>query len=188
MKKLITLILFISLSFNLYSQEVNVEIDEFTGKKTVSTSWERLNTEFDLMTSAFVYYQFINNPSGVPILRLAFGSNDGAYFKEGSKVQLKFNNDNIITLINIDNSFTTMGGAKEASSFWMTEIPGVIVKYLLTENIENDAKNYFLTDLRRHYTSSDGSTYTDTKIKKNDAKKFQKTYKMFIDEINKTSE
>ena len=33
MKKLITLILFISLSFNLYSQKVNVETDSFSDKK-----------------------------------------------------------------------------------------------------------------------------------------------------------
>ena len=188
MKKLIALILFISLSFNLYSQKVNVEIDEFTGDKNISTSFEKV--VWDNKKAIAIYFSFLyKNEKVILECGVIPGPSSSIIVSSDSPLAIKFNNDNIVTLKSINYAIATEGGAGVIGTMASYANPGVHVRYSFSS--QDDVKLFLdnlITFIRFSYSSSQGDVYKDVEVKEKDAKKLQKTYKMFIDEINKTTE
>ena len=178
MKKLITLILFISLSFNLYSQKVNVETDSFSDKKIITTSWELLSKD------SGVFYRFIQNENGIKFLDLAITCYETTIFNEGSELKVKLDTDTMYNLYSMDYSIATIGGGKDAS-VWLSKNLSARIQYLISGDINKTLETNKVTDVRLYYNLSSGSAYRNVEVKSKESNKLQKAYKMFIDEINK---
>ena len=90
-------------------------------------------------------------------------------------------------LYSMDYSIATIGGGKDAS-VWLSKNLSARIQYLISGDINKTLETNKVTDVRLYYNLSSGSAYRNVEVKSKESNKLQKAYKMFIDEINKTTE
>lgn len=106
----IILVLLLTTSFHYtFGQKiVKNEIDEFTGKAIIETSWETLNRKTKLYS--YVRFRKIDNSTFL-FFRMGTGSGNKAYSVENGEVLfLKFTDDEILKLTNHQYQITSVGG------------------------------------------------------------------------------
>lgn len=179
MKKNISLVLcliFIS-SMLLYSQKIKVNEDAFSGKKTVSSSWQALNVWEK------VYYRFINKED-TTMLEIAWAVSEETTYMKNEDLNLKFDNDQTTSLENIYKTVSTKGAVSSAS-FLISNSLGLMLKFEVTEDNLTLFDNNLLTLMRVNYETVNGKFYKDIEVTEGVSYNIQETYKMFQKGLDK---
>jgi len=95
--------------------------------------------------------------------------------------------DEILTLYNQEYKISSKEGGSIAS-FWLTQNISVHLHYKIDKQSLDFLENNLIKLVRYDYDTIKGGKHRDAEINSKSAKKLQSTYKMFIDEVNKTSE
>ena len=184
MTKRILIFLFI-LSVSLYPQKVNVEVDEFTGEKNISTSWEKI--AYDTKSGLVLHARYLHKNNEIILECVSlFDPNSAIVVTSGSPLAFKFDNNNIIILNSIDYAIAVKGGGSVSGAFGSYQWDGVHLRYKFKS--QEDARNFsdsLASSVRFSYNGTQGGLYRDGKVKSKDAEKLQKAYKMFKEEIDK---
>lgn len=179
MKKSISLVLcliFIS-SIVLYSQKIKVDEDAFSGKKTVSSSWQAVNVWEK------VYYRFINE-EGTTMLEIAWGVSEETTYMKNEDLNLKFDSDQTLNLENIYKTISTKGAVSSAS-FLLSSSLGLILKFEITEYNLALFNDNLLTLIRLNYETINGKFYKDIEVTEGVSYNIQETYMKFKEELDK---
>ena len=184
MTKRILIFLFI-LSVSLYPQKVNVEVDEFTGEKNISTSWEKI--AYDTKSGLVLHARYLHKNNEIILECVSlFDPNSAIVVTSGSPLAFKFDNNNIIILNSIDYAIAVKGGGSVSGAFGSYQWDGVHLRYKFKS--QEDARNFsdsLASFIRFSFNSSQGLEYMDITIKEAQAKKLQKTYAKFKEELDK---
>ena len=181
MKKIFCILLIFIIMPLLYSQKVNVNIDEFTDKKIIYTSWETLSIN---VASGEWYYRFYSQ-GGLNVLEIRFMTSnmDVRMVEAGTSMNIKFDDDSKANLYSVETQISSIGGGSVGMRG--AQSLGIWLRY---SNLENDLdifENKLITLIRINYKNSKGNFYDDLKISGKNAKKFQASYKLLKDELNK---
>jgi hypothetical protein len=165
--KQIILLLIIFLNFysiNSFSQTLEQdEIDEFTGDVKKRTAFEALYMGWD-----FTAYYCLLKVNDNYYLRFKIMLASGGVFAIGKdeKLMLKLQNNDMITLLNLEYAITNYGGG--AIGLIGSNALGLEVDYKISVEQLNTLKNNKLSKIRI-YTTKD---YLEAEINKNKASKF----------------
>lgn len=165
MKKLF-LFLFLSTLIPFIANAIKIEkneIDEFTGKRTVITSWEGI-----CGNEIHVRFRMQN---GLNLLDYKMFYDGSIVIGEGDKLMFKSATDNIGELKSITTYIGTKGGG--ATGFIGSSAWGIKATYTGDLSYFNDN----ITRLIRVYTTD---WYSDKQINESDGKKLQKLYALFL--------
>ena len=181
MKKIFCILLIFIIMPLLYSQKVNVSIDEFTDKKIIYTTWETLSIN---VASGEWYYRFYSQ-GGLNVLEIRFMTSnmDVRMVEAGTSMNIKFDDDSKANLYSVETQISSIGGGSVGMRG--AQSLGIWLRY---SNLENDLdifENKLITLIRINYKNSKGNFYDDLKISGKNAKKFQASYKLLKDELNK---
>ena len=181
MKKIFCILLIFIIMPLLYSQKVNVNIDEFTDKKIIYTSWETLSIN---VASGEWYYRFYSQ-GGLNVLEIRFMTSnmDVRMVEAGTSMNIKFDDDSKANLYSVETQISSIGGGSVGMRG--AQSLGIWLRY---SNLENDLdifENKLITLIRINYKNSKGNFYDDLKISGKNAKKFQASYKLLKGELNK---
>ena len=181
MKKIFCILLIFIIMPLLYSQKVNVSIDEFTDKKIIYTSWETLSIN---VASGEWYYRFYSQ-GGLNVLEIRFMTSnmDVRMVEAGTSMNIKFDDDSKANLYSVETQISSIGGGSVGMRG--AQSLGIWLRY---SNLENDLdifENKLITLIRINYKNSKGNFYDDLKISGKNAKKFQASYKLLKGELNK---
>ena len=181
MKKIFCFLLIFMIMPLLYSQKVNVSIDEFTDKKIIYTSWETLSIN---VASGEWYYRFYSQ-GGLNVLEIRFMTSnmDVRMVEAGTSMNIKFDDDSKANLYSVETQISSIGGGSVGMRG--AQSLGIWLRY---SNLENDLdifENKLITLIRINYKDSKGNFYDDLKISGKNAKKFQASYKLLKGELNK---
>lgn len=181
MKKIFYFLLIFIIMPILYSQKVNVSIDEFTDKKIIYTTWETLSIN---IASGEWYYRFYSQ-GGLNVLEIRFMTSnmDVRMVEAGTSMNIKFDDDSKANLYSVETQISSVGGG--SVGLRGAQSLGIWLRY---SNLENDLdifENKLITLIRINYKNSKGNFYDDLKISGKNAKKFQASYKLLKDELNK---
>lgn len=166
MRKLLFILFFFLPQF-IFSQKVNIKIDDFTNDTIISTSWEKIysggmtgknQTRLQIKQSGSAYY-----------LLFRIYTNDVVAIHKDSKILIKTSNE-IATAIVCDYSISEPGAW---SPKYINNNLGIYFKCLV--NID-DLKNKQIEKIRIPF--SDGNL--DLEIKKNDNNKIQKMVSLIL--------
>ena len=181
MKKIFCFLLISIIAPLLYSQKVSVSIDEFTDKKIIYTTWETLSIN---VASGEWYYRFYSQ-GGLNVLEIRFMTSnmDVRMVEAGTSMNIKFGDDSKYNLYSVETQISSIGGGSVGMRG--SQSLGIWLRY---SNLENDLdifENKLITLIRINYKNSKGNFYDDLKISVKNAKKFQASYKLLKDELNK---
>ena len=181
MKKIFCILLIFIIMPLLYSQKVNVNIDEFTDKKIIYTTWETLSIN---VASGEWYYRFYSQ-GGLNVLEIRFMTSnmDVRMVEAGTSMNIKFDDDSKANLYSVETQISSIGGGSVGMRG--AQSLGIWLRY---SNLENDLdifENKLITLIRINYKNSKGNFYDDLKISGKNAKKFQASYKLLKGELNK---
>ena len=181
MKKIFCFLLIFIIMPILYSQKVNVSIDEFTDKKIIYTTWETLSIN---IASGEWYYRFYSQ-GGLNVLEIRFMTSnmDVRMVEAGTLMNIKFDDDSKANLYSVETQISSVGGG--SVGLRGAQSLGIWLRY---SNLENDLdifENKLITLIRINYKNSKGNFYDDLKISGKNAKKLQASYKLLKDELNK---
>jgi len=179
MKKNISLVLCLIMtsSILLYSQKIKVNEDAFSGKKTVSSSWQAINIWEK------VYYRFLEEDNTV-MFEIAWGVSEKTTYMKNEDLNLKFDNDEAITLSNTYKTISTKGAASSAT-FLLSSSLGLILKFEINEYVEIPFNDNLLTLIRLNYETINGKFYKDIEVTEGVSYNIQETYRKFKNEIDK---
>ena len=93
----------------LYSQKVNVNIDEFTDKKIIYTTWETLSIN---VASGEWYYRFYSQ-GGLNVLEIRFMTSnmDVRMVEAGTSMNIKFDDDSKANLYSVETQISGVSPA-----------------------------------------------------------------------------
>lgn len=181
MKKIFCFLLIFIIMPSLYSQKVNVRVDEFTDKKVIETSWETLSIN---IASGEWYYRFYSQGDlNVFEIRFMTSNMDVRMIEAGTPINIKFNDDSKANLYSVATQVSSIGGG--AIGMRGSKSLGIWLRY---SNLESDLdlfENKLITLIRINYKNNQGNFYDDLKISEKNAKKLQASYKLLKDELNK---
>lgn len=101
----------------------------------------------------------------------------------GTSMNIKFDDDSKANLYSVETQISSVGGG--SVGLRGAQSLGIWLRY---SNLENDLdifENKLITLIRINYKNSKGNFYDDLKISGKNAKKFQASYKLLKDELNK---
>ena len=179
MKKNISLILCLifASSVMLYSQKIKTEKDAFSGKKTVSSSWQAVNVWEK------VYYRFVNEKD-TTMLEIAWGVSEETTYMKNEDLNLKFDNDEARNLENIYKTISTKGAASSAT-FLLSSSLGLIIKFEISEDDLTLFNNNLITLMRLNYETINGKFYKDIEVTEGVSRNIKETYTKFKKELDK---
>lgn len=142
------------------------EVDEFTGKRTLITSWESI-------CKSDIHIRF-RMQNGVQRLDFKMVTRDGTVVGEGDKLLFKSTKDNIGEFSSVSTYPSTIGGGSvgmASSKAW-----GIFATY------KGDL-SYFSENVIRLIRMYSVDAYRDKTVGENDGKKIQKLYDLFTSAI-----
>lgn len=166
MKNIIALFILILISYSNFGQQiVKNEVDEFTGKTLKATSWETLNKKSSLYS--YVRFQKVDNTLYF-YFKMMIGNGKKVYsVDQGEVLLLKFSDDEIIKVTNLEYEITTHGaGAKGLSG---SNILGAELVCLINKEILNKFKEKTISKVR--VITSIG--YVEAEVNEKQAEKFK---------------
>lgn len=177
MKKYSILIVLLILSYKAFSQKIDKsEVDDFTGKKAVYTSYEKIKGSMNCKN--ILHFRLISE-SEKEYMQLKWSTDRMLSVSEGENVLLKLSNNDILKCKNLKYVLASNGDG--AVGLNCSKALGVCLD-LSIENIEIFKSNdVFVTKIR--IQTSEG--YFDIDIKEKDSKKLNKAYSLLSNELKK---
>lgn len=167
MKK-ITLLLFIALLPSLcFAQKVTSKVDDFTGEKVITTSWERIYSGG--MTGKNQTHIRLRYEGGIDFLELRLYTDCVASCKKGQEILLKTDNG----IVKLENIEYTLTGPGDWSPSNINSKLGIYLVCTCTDitRLANESVS------KMRITLSDG--YRDIELKNKDSTKLQSLVKAF---------
>lgn len=173
-KPLVLMIILYSISFLIYSQEIEVdEIDEFTGNEVKRTTWETLNA--DMKFTAYFRISKINDNTYFDLKMMMV---DGSVFSidKDQEIMFKLENDEVVKLPNLQYEITCKGCG--AIGFGGSAAQGIHVSYPINKEDAQRLISFNITKIRI-YTNQG---YFEKEPKEKNVKKISNALKLLIDE------
>lgn len=166
MRKAIFLILTL-LPIFCFAQKIETKVDDFTGKKVITTSWEKIYSGG--MTGQNQTRIRFRHENGTDFMELRIFTDCVASCDKGKEIMLKTNNG-ILKIYNLEYTLTKPGDWNPSG------INNKLGIYLICSGSElNRLTNESITKMR--VTLSDGYRYLD--LKEKDSSKLQELYNKF---------
>lgn len=173
----LVLCLIITSSMLLYSQKIKVKEDAFSGKRTVSSSWQAMNVWEK------VYYRFLGEDNTV-MLEIAWGVSEETTYMKNEELNLKFGNGKTISLKNTYKTISTKGAASSAT-FLLSGSLGLMLKFEISDDNLVLFNDNLLTLMRLNYETINNKFYKDIEVTEGVSYNIEETYKMFKKELDK---
>lgn len=173
----VILVLLLTTSFNYtFGQKiVKNEVDEFTGKSVIETSWETLNRKTKLYS--YVRFREIDNTIFL-FFRMGTGSGNKAYSVEkGEVLFLKFTDDEVLKLTNHQYQITSVGGG--AIGLIGSNGLGLELSCLIDQEILSKLKEKTIAKVRVY--TSEG--YAEAEVNKKHAENFKDLAKLITQDL-----
>lgn len=176
---LFTLILFPVL---LFSQKIERnEIDEFTGKEIIETSWELLTKDRKAKIASYARYRKIDEILYLDV-RMILPYHDFFTVREGDVFYIKFSDDEVITLQN--NELTFSGIGKGSIGLSGSEANGIFLSFNITsDKTIQKLKENQINKIRLYTTNG----YMNAEVKEKYSKKMNDLTGLISNEIGLTS-
>lgn len=182
MKRGLVLVLsmvFIS-SILLYGQKVKIEKDPFSGKESITMSWQAINIWEK------VYYRFVYKDD-IVILQVAWGVSEETTYDKNEDINLKFDDDSTLTLKNIYKTVSTKGGASDAT-FLLNSSLGLTLSFEIKEDDLSLFESHLLNFMRLNYETINNKFSKDIEVTEGVSDNIEETYKMFKKELDKNKD
>lgn len=179
MKKIL-LIVFAITPLLAFSQKIDkCEIDDFTGKKTVYTSWTKIKMGNAMSGRNNLMFRLSSVDDKIRF-HIKWITVDVTSIREDAELMFKLNDDEVLTLNAA--SYAIAGKGEGVTGLSWSAIVGISATYKGAD-ISKFGDDTYVSKLRIY--TSDG--YEDIDIKEKDAKKINKAYAIMIEASNKLS-